>query len=94
MSLITIFLLALSLSADAFAVAVATGISQSSIRTKQALSMAFSFGFFQAVMPIIGFLLASLFAEQIMGYSHWIAFVLLGYIGGNMVYAGWRRADE
>jgi manganese efflux pump family protein len=52
--------------------------------------MAFSFGFFQAVMPIIGFLLASLFAEQIMGYSHWIAFALLGYIGGNMVYAGWR----
>ena len=94
MSLITIFFLALSLSADAFAVAVATGISQSTIRTKQAISMAFSFGFFQAVMPIIGFLLASLFAEQIMGYSHWIAFVLLGYIGGNMVYAGWQWADE
>ena len=90
MSLITIFLLALSVSADAFAVALATGISRSSIQTKQALSMAFSFGFFQAVMPIIGFLLASLFAEQIMGYSHWIAFALLGYIGGNMVYAGWR----
>lgn len=90
MSLITIFLLALSVSADAFAVAVATGISQSKIQTKQALSMSFSFGFFQAVMPIIGFLLASLFAEQFMGYSHWIAFALLGYIGGNMVYAGWR----
>ena len=90
MSLITIFLIALSLSADAFAVAVATGISQSQIQTKQAFSMAFSFGFFQAIMPIIGFLLASLFAKQIMSYDHWIAFILLAYIGGNMVYAGWQ----
>jgi len=52
--------------------------------------MAFSFGFFQAVMPIIGFTVASLFARQIMDYDHWIAFLLLGYIGGNMAYAGWR----
>ncbi len=90
MSLLTIFLLALSLSADAFAVAIATGISQQPVRTKQALSMAFSFGFFQAIMPIIGFLLASLFAKQIMSYDHWIAFILLAYIGGNMIYAGWH----
>lgn len=94
MSLLTIFLLALSLSADAFAVAIATGISQQPVRTKQALSMAFSFGFFQAIMPIMGFLLASLFAKQIMSYDHWIAFILLAYIGGNMIYAGWQWADK
>jgi manganese efflux pump family protein len=86
MSFFTIILLALSLSADAFAVAVGTGISQNKIQKRQSLSMAFSFGFFQAIMPIIGFFAASLFAKQIMDYDHWIAFVLLGYIGGNMAY--------
>lgn len=93
MSFFTIILLALSLSADAFAVAVGTGISQNKIQKKQSLSMAFSFGFFQAIMPIIGFFAASLFAKQIMDYDHWIAFVLLGYIGGNMAYEWWKPDD-
>jgi len=53
MSFITVLLLALSLSADAFAVAVGTGISNKKIATKEVISMAFSFGFFQALMPII-----------------------------------------
>lgn len=90
MSFITVLLLAISLSADAFAVAVGTGISQKNIRIKQALLMAFSFWFFQALMPIIWFYLASLFASLITDYDHWIAFVLLGYIGVNMIYEGWK----
>ena len=94
MSFITIILLALSLSADAFAVAVGTGISQKKIHIKQALLMAFSFGFFQAIMPIIWFYLASLFSSLITDYDHWIAFLLLGYIGANMIYEGWKWADE
>lgn len=53
MSFITLFLLSISVSADAFAVAVGTGISEKHIKTQQALSMAFSFGFFQAIMPIL-----------------------------------------
>lgn len=86
MAFFTLLLLAFSLSADAFAVAVGTGISQRHIRSRDALQMAFSFGFFQAIMPIIGFAVASLFARQIMDYDHWIAFLLLGYIGANMIH--------
>lgn len=94
MSFITVLLLALSLSADAFAVAVGTGISNKKITTKEATSMAFSFGFFQALMPIIWFYLASLFASIITSYDHWIAFLLLGGIGINMIIEGWNWEDE
>lgn len=87
MSFITLIFLSLSLSADAFAVAVSAGISQKNIRITQALSMAVCFGFFQAIMPAIGYSIASLFAEAIRNYDHWIAFFLLAYIGGNMIYA-------
>lgn len=90
MSLITILLLALSVSADAFAVSVGTGISEKKIRTQDAMKMAFSFGFFQAMMPIIGFGVASMFATAISTYDHWIAFGLLGYIGANMAYEGYK----
>lgn len=86
MSFVTLLFLAISLSADAFAVAVGTGISQDKIRKKQAISMAVTFGVFQAMMPIIGFYLASLFAHSIGSFDHWIAFLLLGYIGGNMIH--------
>jgi putative Mn2+ efflux pump MntP len=94
MAFLTLLLLAISLSADAFAVAVGTGISQRHIRSRDALQMAFSFGFFQAIMPIIGFAVASLFAEQIMDYDHWIAFLLLGYIGANMIHEWWSSESE
>lgn len=87
MSFITILFLAFSLSADAFAVAVGTGISQKKVHKKEAFSMALTFGIFQGVMPILGFLLATLFTEAITSYDHWIAFVLLGYIGANMIHA-------
>ena len=85
MSLITTLLLALSLAADAFAVSVGTGISEKKIRTQDAMKMAFSFGFFQAMMPVIGFTVASIFASAITAYDHWIAFGLLVYIGSNIL---------
>jgi putative Mn2+ efflux pump MntP len=94
MSYIAIILLAFSVAADAFAVSVATGISERKIRKQDAFRMAFSFWLFQAVMPIIGFMVASMFARVIGAYDHWIAFGLLLYIGGNMTYEWWRRDDE
>ena len=86
MTLITVLLLALSVAAAAFAVSVGAGISEKKIRTQDAMKMAFSFGFFQAIMPIIGFMVASMFASVIEAYDHWIAFGLLLYIGGKMAY--------
>lgn len=85
MSSFTLFILAVSLAADAFAVAVSTGISQKKISLRDALVMALYFGVFQAIMPIIGYSLASIFSAIITQYDHWIAFFLLGYIGGNMI---------
>jgi putative Mn2+ efflux pump MntP len=94
MNFIQIFLLSVSLAADAFAVAVGAGISQKKILLKQALAMALCFGIFQAAMPIIGYTLASLFSDIIVNYDHWIAFILLGYIGWNMIYEWWKWDDE
>ncbi len=93
MSIVTIFLLSFSLAADAFAVAIWAGIIHKKVNIRESISMAFSFGFFQALMPILWFLLASIFAKQIMEYDHWIAFFLLGYIGWNMISA-WYSKDE
>ncbi len=94
MNFFEISLLALSLSADAFAVAVGTGVTRQRILLWQALAMAVCFWFFQAFMPIIGFSLASAFSTLIQSYDHWIAFLLLGYLGINMSYAGWKWDDD
>lgn len=88
MNILTLLLLSTSLAADAFAVSVATGISEKKISLKNALKMSFSFGFFQAMMPILGFFLAGIFFVYIQNFTHWIAFFLLVYIGGNMIREG------
>lgn len=93
MSFITTLLLALSVSADAFAVAIWAWISHKHIKLTQALWMALSFWFFQAIMPIIGFQITTLFPDVIKNYDHWIAFLLLGYIWWNMM-AAWFNSNE
>lgn len=94
MSIITILLLSLSVSADAFAVAIWAWMSQKHIKLKDALSMGLSFGIFQAIMPIIGFMIALSFPDGIKDYDHWIAFLLLGYIGWNMMSAWYSDSSE
>jgi putative Mn2+ efflux pump MntP len=93
MHITELILLSLSLAADAFAVAIWAGITEKKNTLKKALLMAISFGVFQAVMPIIGFMGASLFSEIIKNYDHWIAFVLLWYLGVNMIYS-WIKWEE
>ncbi|MDF2541761.1 MAG: hypothetical protein K0S47_1479 [Herbinix sp.] len=85
MDIITLFLLAIGLSADAFAVSITNGMSSRHISKKNVLATAFTFGFFQAAMPTIGFLLGRTFSEIICRYQHWVALFLLGAIGVNMV---------
>lgn len=94
MSILSLFFLALSLAADAFAVALGIWMSRQKILMRQALMMAWCFGIFQAIMPILGYSLASLFSEIIRDYDHWIAFILLGYIWGNMIYSGLKKEEE
>ena len=85
MSLIELFLLAAGLSMDAFAVSVCKGLSMQKMRAKHALVIGLYFGGFQALMPWIGYMLGIRFQGAIKAYDHWIAFILLGIIGFNMV---------
>jgi len=80
-----LLLLAVGLSMDAFAVAVCIGLSMMKANMKKALTVGLYFGVFQAVMPLIGYFAAALFAEKIIAYSHWIAFGLLCFLGGKMI---------
>ena len=83
--LVEIFLIAVSLALDAFAVSVSSGISIPGFGPRQAVKMGLWFGTFQFLMPLLGWLLGSRFQALITSVDHWIAFVLLCAIGGNMV---------
>jgi len=78
-------LLAVGLSMDAFAVSVCKGLALKRAGLKEGLTCGVWFGGFQALMPTIGFFLALLFADAIKAIDHWVAFVLLAIIGGNML---------
>jgi len=84
--LATIFLIAIGLAMDAFAVSVVTGSVYRELHVRHVLRMALFFGGFQAVMPVIGFLAGLGFRDYISSYDHWIAFGLLAFVGGKMVY--------
>ena len=85
MSLPELFLIAVGLSMDAFAVSICKGLSTQHLRPQHYLCVGLWFGGFQALMPTIGYLLGSTFERYITRYDHWIAFVLLLIIGGNMI---------
>ena len=85
MSLVELFFIAVGLSMDAFAVSVCKGLTTRKISAKHLLLVGAWFGGFQALMPLIGYFLGSLFADMITKYDHWIAFILLLFIGGNMI---------
>ena len=80
-----LLLLALSVSMDAFAVSICKGLAMKKATLKAGLTCGIWFGGFQALMPLIGFFLGTLFAEAIKAFDHWVAFGLLAIIGGNML---------
>ena len=85
MTIFELFVLAVGLSMDAFAVAVCKGLAIGKIQWKHVVIVGLWFGGFQALMPLIGYLLGSSFAEYIAAVDHWIAMILLVLIGANMV---------
>lgn len=85
MNLIGILMIGIGLSMDAFAVAVCKGLGMKRYRNKYALITGLYFGVFQGMMPLIGFLLGFKFKDYIESIDHWIAFILLGLIGLNMI---------
>lgn len=85
MDFLQAMVLAVGLSMDAFAVSVCKGLAMKKADLKSGLICGAWFGGFQGLMPAIGFFLGSLFAQAIQSFDHWIAFLLLGYIGFNML---------
>lgn len=94
MSLLEIFLIGVGLSMDAFAVSITNGLSCTNLKRKQMLLIAVCFGVFQGLMPTIGFFLGKAFEVYISAVDHWIALVLLGYIGGKMIYDAITEKEE
>lgn len=85
MSLIELFILAVGLSMDAFAVSICKGLAMKRVTLKQEATVGLYFGAFQAGMPVAGYLLGVQFQDKITTIDHWIAFILLGIIGINMI---------
>ncbi|MGN0814067.1 MAG: manganese efflux pump MntP family protein [Candidatus Coproplasma sp.] len=86
--ILEVFLIGVSLSMDAFAVSICDGMVYGDLNKRKGAVIPVTFGVFQAAMPLIGFFLGSLFIQYIEAYDHWVAFVLLLFIGGKMVFDG------
>ncbi len=95
MDLLSLFILAVGLSMDAFAVSICKGLSQNKLTLKAMVTAGVWFGAFQAIMPTIGYFAGTSFADKITAIDHWIAFILLLIIGGNMIReALFEKEDE
>ena len=94
MNFIDIFLIGVALSMDAFAVSICKGLSVKKVSAKHVLTVGVYFGGFQALMPTVGFLLGYKFESFITSIDHWIAFILLALIGGNMIREALGKDDE
>ena len=91
---VLLLLIGVSLSMDAFAVAICKGLAMRKVNKKQCFVIALFFGGFQALMPFLGWLLGTRFESYITSIDHWIAFVLLAFIGGKMVVEAVRDKDD
>lgn len=91
---IELFLIGVGLSMDAFAVSVCKGLAMEKINKKQAVVIGLYFGGFQALMPLLGWLLGVRFQKYIVSIDHWVAFTLLTFIGGKMILEAVRDRED
>ena len=89
-----LFLLAVGLSMDAFAVSVSSAMTIDNLRKRDAAKFGLFFGVFQAGMPLLGWLCGCAFSSYVITFDHWVAFVLLSFIGGKMILEAVREEDE
>jgi putative Mn2+ efflux pump MntP len=94
MNLLDIWLLAVALAMDCFTVSIVSGVIVRRHLWGLVMRMAFLFGAFQALMPLLGWLATSHFSEQLEAVDHWIAFVLLAFIGGKMIKESFEDEEE
>jgi len=93
MSFIEIMLIALSLSLDCFAVSISSGGTMKFFSFKNLFKMSFFFGFFQSIMPVVGYLAGKGLVDYIQKFDHWIAFFLLLTVGTKMIYESFKLDD-
>lgn len=91
---LTIIPLAIAFSADAFAVSICKGLCVQKVKPKHLFCVGLWFGIFQAIMPLIGYFLASSFIKYIESFDHWIVLILLCIIGINMIVESFKKEDE
>ena len=94
MSIIEIALMGVGLAMDAFAVSICKGLAMRRMNYKKAIIIAAFFGVFQALMPALGYVLGTTFANKIAAIDHWIAFILLALIGANMIKEALSSDDD
>ena len=94
MDILAAFLIAVGLSMDAFAVSVCKGMAMNAFSRREANLMGLFFGGFQALMPLIGWGVCVRFAKYVMEFDHWIAFGLLLFIGGKMIWESFSDKEE
>ncbi|MDR1419744.1 MAG: manganese efflux pump MntP family protein [Treponema sp.] len=92
--MLEIFLIGLALSMDAFAVSVSSGISIRDLKPFHAIRASFSFGVFQFIMPVSGWFLGGAFTRYISAFDHWIAFLLLAFTGGKMIFEAHKGREK
>lgn len=94
MDLFSILVIAFGLAMDAFAVSVASGVTIKAMGLRQTVTIALSFGLFQGIMPILGWLAGIGFREYITAYDHWLVFFLLTAIGAKMIYESFQLEED
>lgn len=94
MNLFGAFLIGVALSVDTMAVAAVTGARHPRLPIKKAVQIAFVFGLFHFLMPLVGWILGVGLEKIISSFDHWVAFVLLGVVGAKMVYATFQHHEE
>ena len=94
MGIIELLVLAVGVSMDAMAVSVCKGLAMKKATFKNAMTCGIWFGGFQALMPLVGFYLGTIFADAIRKFDHWVAFILLGIIGINMLKEALEKGDS
>lgn len=94
MGIVELVIIAVGLSMDAFAVSIGKGLSLRQIKLRHVLSVGVWFGGFQALMPLIGYLLGATFTAVVSDFDHWVAFFLLGIIGLNMIRDSFSKEED
>ena len=94
MDILTVVILAIGLSMDSFAVSIGCGLAEQKISFRHAARISFSFAFFQGMLPVVGWFMGTGIKDYVEGFDHWIAFILLLFLGGKMISESFKRNEE